>query len=68
MALYPTANLVSSLGVKEYPTVYYIVNNTIMGSTNKLDQGHLKQLVGWCDHCNLTKAKDKCSMDMNKKK
>ncbi len=68
MALYPTANLVSSLGVKEYPTVYYIVNNTIMGSTNKLDQGHLKQLVGWCDHCNLNKAKDKCSMDMNKKK
>ncbi|MGB9639027.1 MAG: hypothetical protein ACPL1F_07040, partial [bacterium] len=67
MALWPTSTLVSSLGVNQYPTVYYIVNNVVMGSTNKLDQGHLKQLVGWCNHCKLTKAKDKCSMNMNQK-
>jgi hypothetical protein len=62
MALWPTSNLVSSLGVKEYPTVYYIVNGVMVDSTNKLDEGHLKKLIGWCDHCKLTKAKDNCSM------
>ena len=67
MALWPTSTLVSSLGVKEYPTVYYVVNNVVIGSTNKLDQGHLKKLVGWCEHCKLTKAKDKCSMHMEQK-
>lgn len=51
MALWPTSTLVSSLGVKQYPTVYYIINNNIVGWTNKLDQGHLKKLVGWCNHC-----------------
>jgi hypothetical protein len=68
MALWPTSNLVSSLGVKEYPTVYYIVNGVMVDSTNKLDQGHLKKLIGWCEHCKLTKAKDNYSMDEKNKK
>ena len=68
MALWPTSNVVSSLGVKEYPTVYYIVNGKVVGTTNKLDQGHLKQLVGWCEHCSLTKAKDKCNAQMKNDK
>jgi hypothetical protein len=68
MALWPTSNLVSSLGVKEYPTVYYIVNGVVVNSTNKLDQGHLKKLIGWCEHCKLTKAKDNRSMNEKNKK
>jgi hypothetical protein len=68
MALWPTSNLVSSLGVKKYPTVYYIVNGVVVNTTNKLDQGHLKKLIGWCEHCKLTKAKDNCSMNEKNKK
>jgi|GEM_PF-1236015 len=79
MALWPTSNLVSSLGVKEYPTVYYIVNGVMVDSTNKLDQGHLKKLigwcerckvtkVGWCENCKVTKAKDNHSMNEKNKK
>jgi hypothetical protein len=68
MALWPTSNLVSSLGVKEYPTVYYVVNGVVVNTTNKLDQGHLKKLIGWCEHCKLTKAKDNCSMNEKNKK
>jgi len=74
IALWPTSNLVSSLGVKEYPTVYYIVNGVMVDSTNRLDAGHLKKLigwcepckvtkVGWCENCKLTKAKDNRSMN-----
>jgi len=74
MALWPTSNLVSSLGVKEYPTVYYIVNGVVDNTTNKLDAEHLKKLIGWCERCKVTKvgwcenckvnkAKDKHSMN-----
>jgi CRISPR/Cas system-associated protein endoribonuclease Cas2 len=71
MALWPTSNLVSSLGVMEYPTVYYIVNGVVVNTTNKLDQGHLKNLIGWCEHSKSTKAnkaKDNSSMNENNKK
>lgn len=51
--------LSSYLKTDELPIAYYVVNGEILNSTEKIDVGHLKQLV-WCQDCQKVKSKDCC--------
>ncbi|MFN3995349.1 MAG: hypothetical protein ACK4GR_02320, partial [bacterium] len=54
-ALWDVANLSKQLKVENYPVAYYVVNGQIVDQTNKIDVGHLKQLV-YCEKCKEVKT------------
>jgi hypothetical protein len=59
------SELSKQLKVEKYPVAYYVVNGQVVDKTEKLDVGHLKQLV-WCEHCKNVKEPGCCKKESAK--